>query len=302
MITCTTKHTATVAGNASTAMLVGRAGGAVSQRAMMPSRKLFYLDANVTFDAKGGAMPPDWTNPPYYVGKEYGTLPTPTHETQHFMGWYDTNGNAVTTSSKIKTINTTLSAQYLRYQPIEYIQCSNTQYIDVGFPATGGVKYEQKIQILEYNAIGIGSHSRNDSNGYNRCEFVAKNNYQVEVNKCGDLATVTYSVNLTEPHIWIYDAVGSKKFGSIDGNTLVDTTDTWTLDPDTNLTIFIRQYDSLIKGCRFYYGKIWDSSYNLVRDFIPVRVGDIGYLYDQVSGQLFGNAGTGSFILGPDIS
>lgn len=38
----------------------------------------------------------------------------------------------------------------------------------------------------------------------------------------------------------------------------------------------------------------------LIFDLIPVRVGTTGYLYDKVSGQLFGNAGTGSFILGPD--
>jgi hypothetical protein len=35
-------------------------------------------------------------------------------------------------------------------------------------------------------------------------------------------------------------------------------------------------------------------------DLIPVRVGNVGYMYDKVSGQLFGNAGTGNFILGPD--
>lgn len=38
----------------------------------------------------------------------------------------------------------------------------------------------------------------------------------------------------------------------------------------------------------------------LVRDYIPVRKGNVGYMYDQVSGQLFGNAGTGAFIVGPD--
>lgn len=38
----------------------------------------------------------------------------------------------------------------------------------------------------------------------------------------------------------------------------------------------------------------------IVRDFIPVRIGTTGYMYDKVSGKLFGNAGTGSFILGPD--
>lgn len=39
---------------------------------------------------------------------------------------------------------------------------------------------------------------------------------------------------------------------------------------------------------------------NVILDFIPVRVGTTGYMYDKVSGQLFGNAGTGNFIIGAD--
>lgn len=35
-------------------------------------------------------------------------------------------------------------------------------------------------------------------------------------------------------------------------------------------------------------------------DLLPVRKGNIGYMYDRVSGELFGNAGTGAFIIGPD--
>jgi len=40
---------------------------------------------------------------------------------------------------------------------------------------------------------------------------------------------------------------------------------------------------------------------NLVRDFIPVRVGQVGYLYDKVDGGLYANSGTGSFLFGQDI-
>jgi hypothetical protein len=35
---------------------------------------------------------------------------------------------------------------------------------------------------------------------------------------------------------------------------------------------------------------------------VPVKDNGVGYMYDKVSGQLFGNAGTGSFILGNDKS
>lgn len=51
---------------------------------------------------------------------------------------------------------------------------------------------------------------------------------------------------------------------------------------------------------RFYYFKIYNNGV-LVRDMIPVRVGQTGYMYDRVSKQLFGNSGTGDFILGPDV-
>ena len=52
---------------------------------------------------------------------------------------------------------------------------------------------------------------------------------------------------------------------------------------------------------RIYFVKFWDANDELVRDFIPVRVGRVGYMYDRVSGRLFGNSGTGAFIIGPDV-
>ena len=55
---------------------------------------------------------------------------------------------------------------------------------------------------------------------------------------------------------------------------------------------------------KIYYCAIWDDDV-LVRDFIPVRFtndrGETeGAMYDRVSGQIFGNQGTGAFIIGPD--
>lgn len=52
-------------------------------------------------------------------------------------------------------------------------------------------------------------------------------------------------------------------------------------------------------SARLHACKIWDGDMP-IRDFIPVRVGNVGYMYDKVSGQLFGNQGTGQFIIGPD--
>ena len=48
-------------------------------------------------------------------------------------------------------------------------------------------------------------------------------------------------------------------------------------------------------------------SFSIVRngerilDYIPVRKGTVGYLYDRVSGKLFGNEGSGAFSYGSDV-
>ena len=51
---------------------------------------------------------------------------------------------------------------------------------------------------------------------------------------------------------------------------------------------------------RIYYFKAWKNGV-LLRDYIPVRVESVGYMYDRASGQLFGNAGSGTFICGNDV-
>lgn len=52
---------------------------------------------------------------------------------------------------------------------------------------------------------------------------------------------------------------------------------------------------------RIYYVKITNGT-TIIKDLIPVRKNNIGYMYDKISGRLYSNNGTGSFILGPDVS
>jgi hypothetical protein len=67
-----------------------------------------------------------------------------------------------------------------------------------------------------------------------------------------------------------------------------------------NVTLF-RANPGYEGSFKCYSFKIYDTDgTTLLRDFIPVRKNGVGYLYDRVSGELFGNAGTGDFVLGPD--
>lgn len=61
-------------------------------------------------------------------------------------------------------------------------------------------------------------------------------------------------------------------------------------------------------SARFYYlnyKKFADAAHTqLVQEWnlIPVRVGQVGYMYDTISGQLLGDLGSGNFILGNDLT
>ena len=55
----------------------------------------------------------------------------------------------------------------------------------------------------------------------------------------------------------------------------------------------------LLSCAKLVYAKGGDGTNEF--DLIPVRKGSFGYMYDRVSGRLYGNAaGTGAFVIGPD--
>lgn len=77
-------------------------------------------------------------------------------------------------------------------------------------------------------------------------------------------------------------------------------TPTTQLDANTTLFIFLRRNSTSPFHGKLRYFRIKRGG-SIVMDLQPVRVGTVGYLYDRISGNLLGNAGSGDFILGPDI-
>ena len=56
-----------------------------------------------------------------------------------------------------------------------------------------------------------------------------------------------------------------------------------------------------ITAANIYAAQITEGN-NLVRDYVAARVGQVGYLYEKISGTLLGSAGSGSFTLGSDVT
>ena len=119
------------------------------------------------------------------------------------------------------------------------------------------------------NTLVVQNARRGNSTMQNNYDLVVGSTYEV------DFDHYNYSINGVEYTHTQYDT-------STENTSLLRF-----MDVDNTLTL------------KFYYFKLWKAN-NLILDFIPVRIGQVGYMYDKVSGQLFGNSGTGSFILGPD--
>lgn len=184
---------------------------------------------------------------------------------------------------------------------VEYLQSSGTQWIDSGVTVLNTTGIEIVAQKIVANnadsfACGIRKGSRYfnvDVNHYNNNTngilYVGFGNSQYNQVFRIHLSQFKVAVNVNNSRKVVFN----------------DTTASWNLPNDIsvdgNIYVFASNGSSDRWRGRIYYLKIYDNT-TLVRDFIPVRVGSVGYMYDKVSGQLFGNSGTGNFVLGQDVA
>ena len=184
---------------------------------------------------------------------------------------------------------------------VEYLESTGTQYIDTGFIpnqdsrlvmdvlipslSTGACTFGGSVNGAWRPGFSVygGNTSYYMSSIYNQSD-VASGTYKFNANNrhIVDLNKNIYTVSRNGSHIYSY----SHPTGDF---TLVKSIDLF------RLNIATPRYGKF----RLYSSEIYDNG-TLVRDLIPVRVGQVGYMYDRVSGQLFGNDGTGDFIVGPD--
>ncbi len=185
---------------------------------------------------------------------------------------------------------------------IEYLQSSGTQYIDTGYAFSDDYSWEVDLEGMNSNSTAFGARAssvRTSVLYYSVTNGMVVNmagyNGSTTPFKLGSLTsrhTIRMSVSQNKGAVWVDD---EKKYG--------DTSFNGSYISSVSQALFATKYGDNdfrdITESKIYSVKMWQGS-DLVRDYIPVRVGTTGYMYDKVSGQLFGNAGTGDFILGPD--
>ena len=179
---------------------------------------------------------------------------------------------------------------------VEYLQSSGTQYINTGIRSSNNVFI--KLYVYDYfNSSHLGFWVFGGRNGYNNKQiglFINTNTSNV-IFPYNTSQVVLNSYSSYQTSCWIQIGGGTLKIGS--------TTHSYTqafFSGDYNIYLFgLNNAGSAVLSLQ-KIGKVYISSGFTTLDLIPVRVGQVGYMYDKISGQLFGNSGTGSFILGSD--
>ena len=183
---------------------------------------------------------------------------------------------------------------------IEYLQTDSAAYIDTGIAGDS----DSHVIFIKYNHsstvqyAGLYGNFYNDS--HNCCRFILFNNasgYFAINSRAGGSAAVTISgannmVELEHHRTYIIMNGVTRNVSPSSGGTANSRT---IIVGKAGVGLTTRDI-----GLKVYYFRIENSGTTLF-DGIPVRVGQVGYMYDRVSGQLFGNQGTGDFILGPDV-
>jgi hypothetical protein len=196
---------------------------------------------------------------------------------------------------------------------VEYLESTGTQYVDTGFvqdSATTRVKIRIYLaQSASTAEILFGSRSSANRNAYN-CFYYPpgsggnKKKFRYDFGDSATTSAVQNIISNIDPGWAQIETSWNEITITPDGGMPVTATaqlssasnsySVYLFAINTGGTATTTATPVRIASARISFGS------TLVRDFQPVRVGTVGYLFDRVSGTLFGNAGTGAFTIGPD--
>jgi hypothetical protein len=178
---------------------------------------------------------------------------------------------------------------------VEYLESSGTQYINTGIVVGENDSIVAVAKFMSgysttYNTIG-DAMAINSSQGsiFLRLKSSA---YFV---RFGSSSTSQPSASgIYNKNVYVL----SKHYFGVNGSEL--STPNYIGMPSSSYIIGHIASNTSFVGKLFSFA-IKDSNDVARIDLIPVRCGTVGYMYDRVSGTLFGNDGTGDFIVGADV-
>lgn len=181
---------------------------------------------------------------------------------------------------------------------VEYLVFNGSQYIDTGIIGNQDTSFEIDFYNESTSAGLFGCRTyTNSSKNAVHVFLLNSSSFQAGYN----IQAYNYNYNTLGQH-----TVRFNKNMCYWDNVLVQTFNYDNFNTDNTLLMGAfhsgangSTVDSRLFTGRMIAGKIWSDS-TLVRDYIPVRKNGIGYMYDKVSGLLFGDESGLGFSYGAD--
>ena len=194
---------------------------------------------------------------------------------------------------------------------VEYLQSSGTQYIDTRVPLYSDMRIKISLRGLTFanNTMIFGSNaSTSTSAGQFSVGMFRYDNYNLITSNYNKTTSSFSGMSYGDATHQI-EKVGNKTY--LDGTLKLSVSEVSRYYAGGNCYIFWAAgnhsgvfANKARANVRSFL--LCDSAGNALFDGIAVRVGSgssaVGYMYDRVGGQLFGNAGTGSFVTGLDLA
>ena len=198
--------------------------------------------------------------------------------------------------------NETMAGKRLPYDAeVEYLESTGTQWIDTGIYGTQNTIANLRGCNLNFDSNSWGFGSRV---AWGRGMFAIYNGNDQGFRYVFGWGSLEYpsaaisSVSATTGNMVDF-VIAQKCF--VDGQGLPAWPSSSFQTPET-LRIFGAYTDGAMRCGKWRFSNVKSTVQGvLVRDYIPIRKGTVGYMYDRVSGVLFGNDGTGEFIVGADV-
>lgn len=191
------------------------------------------------------------------------------------------------------------------YTEVQYIQSTGTQYVDTEISVTPENASSLK-SVIDKIILTTGTYAL-DGTGYGATPYF--NSFYLGVDSNGNIAygngrtdQTTAIVYDKDRRIFTYDAAN----GVISVAGLASFDFVFAL-PAQSLNFYIFAYNQGSHGIKYYSGNLYSACIyqdgSLIRNYIPCinSDGEAG-LYDTVNSKFYGNAGTGVFTAGPEVT
>ena len=170
---------------------------------------------------------------------------------------------------------------------VEYLESTGTQYIDTGItPDINGISKISFMPTVSSSPVVWGCQNFTETSGYGRYFTIS-----------GVSSTAYRPVG----NVYDIELNGETDSYYVNGVLQSSSSSFFKVSASGNCWLFGRSDNGNLESVRIYSTSFAVGGI-IVRDFIPVRVGTTGYMYDRVSGKLFDNQGSGNFIVGPDVA